>query len=171
VASRQVDRKRRASKRGTTPTACCNWAEIESCRGAWVEAAKPAFGPVAAQNFDLVRSMDRRRVRPSAQRREEYSRRLKAFLGPNDLLCMPTTPALAPLKGTIEPRGHAASGDYYPRTLSLTSVAGIGRLPQVSLPLAESSGRVPVGLSLLAANGRDAFLLSVVKRVAELMET
>jgi amidase len=110
-------------------------------------------------------------VSPAAQRREAYFRRLKAFLGPNDLLCMPTTPALAPLKGTIEPRGHAAAGDYYPRTLSLTSVAGIGRLPQVSLPLAESSGRVPVGLSLLAASGRDAFLLSVVKRVAELMET
>jgi amidase len=147
------------------------WAEIESCLGAWVEEAKPAFGPEAAQNFDLVKRLDRRRVSPAAQRREAYFRRLKAFLGPNDLLCMPTTPALAPLKGTIEPRGYAAAGDYYPRTLSLNSVAGIGRLPQVSLPLAESSGRVPVGLSLLAANGQDAFLLSVVKRVAELMET
>jgi amidase len=144
---------------------------IESCLGAWVEAAKPAFGPEAAQNLDLVRSLDRRRVRPAAQRREEYFRRLKVLLGPNDLLCMPTTPALAPLKGTIAPRGHASTGDdYYSRVLSLTSVAGIGRLPQVSLPLAESSGSVPVGLSLLAAHGRDDFLLSVVKRVAAAME-
>ena len=147
------------------------WAEIESCLGAWVEAAKPAFGPEAAQNFDLVRSLDRRRVRPSAQRREEYSRRLKAFLGPNDLLCMPTMPALAPLKGTIAPRGHVSLGDnYYARALSLTSVAGIGRLPQVSLPVAESSGSVPVGLSLLAANGRDAFLLNMVRKVATFMQ-
>jgi len=147
------------------------WAEIESCLGAWIEATKPAFGPEAAQNFHLVKSLDRRRVGPAAQRREEYFRRLKAFLGPNDLLCMPTTPALAPLKGTIAPRGRAAASDYYPRTLSLTSVAGIGRLPQVSLPLAESSSGVPVGLSLLAANGRDAFLLSVIKWVATFMET
>ena len=147
------------------------WAEIESCLGAWVKAAKPAFGPEAAQNFDLVRSLDRRRVRPAAQRREEYSRRLKAFLGPNDLLCIPTTPALAPLKGTIAPRGHVSTGDnYYARALSLTSVAGIGRLPQVSLPVAESSGSVPVGLSLLAPNGRDAFLLSTAKRVAAFMQ-
>jgi amidase len=142
------------------------WAEIESCLGAWIEATKPALGPEASQNFDLVKSLDRRRVGPATQRREEYFRRLKAFLGPNDLLCVPTTPALAPLKGTIAPRGRSAAGDYYPRTLSLTSLAGIGRLPQVSLPLAESSGGVPVGLSLLAANGRDAFLLNVVKRVA-----
>jgi amidase len=147
------------------------WAEIESCLGAWIEATKPAFGPEASQNFDLAKSMDRRRVGTAAQRREEYFRRLKAFLGPNDLLCMPTTPALAPLKGTIALRGRAAAGDYYPRTLSLTSVAGIGRLPQVSLPLAESSGGVPVGLSLLGANGRDAFLVSVVKRVAVFLGT
>jgi amidase len=147
------------------------WAEIESCLGAWIEATKPAFGPEAAQNFDLVKRLDRRRVRPAAQRREMYFRRLKAFLGPNDLLCMPTTPALAPLKGTIAPRGRAVAGDYYPRTLSLTSAAGIGRLPQVSLPLAESSGGVPVGLSLLAANGRDAFLLNVIKRVSAFLGT
>jgi amidase len=146
------------------------WAEIESCLGAWIEATKPAFGPEAAQNFDLVKNLDRRRVGPAAQRREEYFRKLEAFLEPNDLLCMPTTPALAPLKGTIAPRGRAAADDYYPRALSLTSAAGIGRLPQVSLPLAESSGGVPVGLSLLAANGRDAFLLSVTKKVAAFVE-
>jgi amidase len=146
------------------------WAEIESCLGAWIEATKPAFGPEAAQNFDLVKNLDRRRVGPAAQRREEYFRKLEAFLGPNDLLCMPTTPALAPLKGTIAPRGRAAADDYYSRALSLTSVAGIGRLPQVSLPLAESSGGIPVGLSLLAANGRDAFLLSVTKKVAAFMK-
>jgi len=147
------------------------WAEIESCLGAWLEAAKPACGPEAAQNFDLVRRLDRRRVRPAAQRREEYVRGPRAFLGPNDLLCMPTTPALAPLKGTIAPRGHVSTGNnYYSRALSLTSVAGIGRLPQVSLPLAESAGGVPVSLSLLAANGRDAFLRSVVERVAAFMQ-
>jgi amidase len=146
------------------------WAEIESCLGAWIEATKPPFGPEIAQNFDLVRDLDRRRARLAAQRREECFRRLRAFLGPNDLLCMPTTPALAPLKGTIAPRGHASAGDdYYSRTLSMTSVAGIGRLPQASLPVAEASGDVPVGLSLLAANGRDAFLLNAVKRVAALM--
>ena len=111
-------------------------------------------------------------MRSAAQRREEYSRRLKAFLGPNDLLCMPTTPALAPLKDTIAARGHVSSGEnYYARALSLTSVAGIGRLPQVSLPVAESSGSVPIGLSFLAANGRDTFLLNVVRKVATFMQS
>ena len=75
------------------------------------------------------------------QRREELFRRLKAFLGPSDLLRKPATPALAPIKGTVESRGRVSGGgDYYSRVLSLTSVAGIGRLPQVSLPVAEAPG-------------------------------
>jgi amidase len=76
-------------------------------------------------------------------------------------------------EGSLRAHGDmlgATQLDYYPRALSLTSVAGIGRLPQVSLPLAESSGGIPVGLSLLAANGRDAFLLSVTKKVAAFMK-
>ena len=54
---------------------------------------------------------------------------------------------------------------YYPRALSLTSIAGIGRLPQVTLPLADVNC-VPIGLSLLASHGQDAFLLGVVQMVA-----
>ena len=146
------------------------WAEIESCLGAWIAATKPAFGPEAKQNFKLVENLDRHRVRGAVKRREQYFLRLKAFLGPNDLLCMPTTPALAPIKGTVKPRGHGATSDYYSRMLSLTSVAGIGRLSQVSLPLG-NAGSVPAGLSLLAANGRDAFLLKAVEKVEAFMRT
>jgi amidase len=166
TSMREIDGESEASK-GSLQTwyetyGVLQWAEIGSCLGAWIEEAKPAFGPETTQNFALVEGLDRRLVRPAGRRREEYFRKLRAFLGPNDLLCLPTTPALAPLKGKIRTRGQASASDYYPRALSLTSIAGIGRLPQVSLPLAESRG-VPVGLSLLAASGRDAFLLSTVK--------
>jgi amidase len=41
----------------------------------------------------------------------------------------------------------------------------MGRLPQVSLPLAQV-GDLPVGLSLLAAHGEDAFLLAAAKALA-----
>lgn len=137
------------------------WAEIKSCLGAWIAEAKPAFGPATAASFDLTNQLDRRRIGEAVERRERYYRRLQSFLGPHDLLCMPTTPALAPVKGELLPRASSGSG-YYPRALALTSVAGIGRLPQVSLPLARSAG-VPVGLSLLAGHGQDAFLLDVVR--------
>lgn len=144
------------------------WAEIESSLGAWIAATKPAFGPITARSFDLVKNLDRRQVSRAVQRREKYYRRLRAFLGPTDLLCLPTAPTLAPLKGEKIQRDRAGS-TYYPRALSLTSVAGLGRLPQVSLPLAEYAG-VPVGVSLLATYGQDAFLLGVAQMVAASIE-
>ena len=107
--------------------------------------------------------LDRRRVPEAVQQREQYSRSLHQFLGSDDLLCIPTTPALAPRKGDPPRRGSSGSG-YYPRTLSLTSIAGMGRLPQVSLPIADADG-VPVGLSLLAKHGQDAFLLEVARTI------
>jgi amidase len=140
------------------------WAEIESCLGAWIAATQPAFGPSIAASFSLVKNLDRRLISQAVQRREACYRQLRRFLGPTDLICMPTAPALAPLKGSLIRRDDAGSG-YYPRALSLTSVAGLGRVPQVSLPLGESAG-VPVGLSLIAAHGQDAFLLGIVQTVA-----
>ena len=143
------------------------WAEIESCLGAWIASAKPEFGPEIAASFQLMKQLDRCRVAEALQRREQYFQSLHEFLGPNDLLCIPTTPALAPLKGDPPRRSSSGTG-YYPRTLSLTSVAGMGRLPQVSLPIADAAG-IPVGLSLLARHGQDSFLLQVAKNVSREM--
>jgi amidase len=139
------------------------WAEIENCLGAWIAAARPEFGPEIAASFQLMKQLDRRRVGEAIQHRERYFHSLNQSLGSEDLLCIPTTPALAPRKGDPPRRSSSGSG-YYPRALSLTSVAGMGRLPQVSLPIAKADG-VPVGLSLLARHGQDSFLLQVAKNV------
>jgi amidase len=147
-----------------TDTFCViQWAEIKSCLGAWIANAKPEFGPEIAASFQLANQLDCRRVAEAVQRRELYFRSLHEFLGPDDLLCIPTTPALAPRKGDPPRRSSSGSG-YYPRTLSLTSVAAMGRLPQVSLPIADADG-VPVGLSLLARHREDSFLLQLAKRI------
>jgi len=137
------------------------WAEIKSCLGAWIANARPEFGPDVAASFELTNQLDWQCVAEALQRREQYFRSLDEFLGPDNLLCIPTTPALAPRKGDPPRRSSSGSG-YYARTLALTSVASIGRLPQVSLPLGQAHG-VPVGLSLLARHGQDVFLLAVAK--------
>jgi amidase len=141
------------------------WAEIRSCLGAWIADAGPDFGPATASNFELTDQLDRRRIAEAVERRERYYRRLHSFLGPHDVLCMPTTPALAPHKGDAPLRTSSGGSGYYPRALALTSVAGLGRLPQVSLPVA-SAGGVPVGLSLLARHGQDALLLEVARNLS-----
>ena len=68
---------------------------------------------------------------------------------------------IAPLKGTI---GSNRNSDYYRRTLALNAIAGIGRLPQVSMPLAIAQS-APIGLSLVGAHGEDMFLLELVNAI------
>ena len=69
----------------------------------------------------------------------------------------------APPKGS---KAYDRSSDYYWRTLSTNAIAGVARLPQVSMPLGQVDG-TPVGLSLLAGHGRDLELLATATRVAE----
>jgi amidase len=141
------------------------WSEIWSNLSGWISSAQPTFGPVTGHNFEMVRKLDRGLLAETVRRRERYFQRLMAFLGPEDLLCIPTVPTPAPIKGTVGRRDQDTT-DYYPRALPLTSLAGVGRLPQVSLPLGNIGG-VPVGLSLVGRFGQDAFLLGVVGRITE----
>lgn len=136
-------------------------AEVGSTLGAWIADAKPTFGPGMAASFKLVLAFDRTHVGPIAARRERFARGLRRALGEHDLLCMPTAPTAAPLITAIS---HARDGDYYGRTLALTAIAGVARLPQISMPLA-TMPTAPIGLSLLAVYGNDAFLLHAANTV------
>jgi len=135
--------------------------EAESCLGSWIAEAKPTFGPSTTAGFEFVRKLDRTRIGELARRREQFGRSLRSALGPEDLLCIPTSPTIAPLKSEIS---FDRNSDYYRRALSLTAISGVGRLPQISLPLATTSG-APIGLSLLGPYGEDLFLIQVVKQV------
>ncbi len=137
--------------------------EFESCLGSWIADAKPAFGPALIAGLEFVKKLDRTRIGESVSLREHYAGRLNAELASGDLLCVPTAPTVAPLKDS---KAYDRSSDYYWRTLAINAIAGVGRLPQVSMPLGEVDG-VPVGLSLLAAHGRDLELLAVATRVSE----
>lgn len=141
------------------------WAEIWSSLGSWIDEVKPNFGPRTRVSFELTRNLDRSHLAEAIRRRERYFRCMDTFLGPRDLILMPTSPTLAPLKGSPGlDRSDRSGSAYYPRTLSFTALAGIGRLPQVSLPLMEING-IPLGLSLLAAHGRDAILLKAAQAI------
>jgi len=138
------------------------WSEIRSSLGAWIAKERPEFGPAIARSFELVFGFDRSRVQATIEQRESLYRTLRRAIGPRDLLCMPTVPFPAPAKAS---NAQDRTGDYYRKALSLTSLAGIGRLPQVSMPLGRTAIS-PVGLSLIGAQGEDLFLLGVVESIA-----
>ena len=137
--------------------------EFESNLGTWIADAKPTLGPAMQAGVESVKKLDRTRIGESVALREHYARRLNSALASGDLLCLPTAPTPAPLKSS---NAYDRSSDYYWRTLSINSIAGVGRLPQVSMPLCQVDG-LPIGLSLVAAHGHDLQLLEAAHRISK----
>jgi amidase len=137
--------------------------EFLSCLGSWIAEAKPSFGPAVIAGLEFVKTLDRTHIGDSVGLREHYSRQLNAALAAGDLLCIHTVPTPAPLKGS---QTYDRRSDYHSRTLAITAIAGVARLPQISMPLGQVDG-APVGLSLLAGQGRDMELLAAATRVAK----
>jgi amidase len=135
--------------------------EIWAQHGLWIETARPRFGPEIAARFEWARRVAGEAPKDEALRREHFSLRLARLLTGGGVLVMPSAPAVAPKKGL----DLAASQGFRDRTLSLTCIAGMARLPQVSLPVSEVDG-CPVGLSLVMARGLDMALLGLCERLA-----
>ena len=128
--------------------------EIRRRHGAWIDAHNPKFGPGIAERFRWTRTIDPADVESMRPRRDEAARHLDSLLGDDAVLCLPTAPGIAPKLKTPAVELEA----FRARAFGLLCIAGLGRLPQLSLPLAAMDG-CPVGLSLIAPRGRDRGLL------------
>ena len=129
-------------------------AEAWRAHGAWIEATKPAFGPDIQQRLDMARAITEAQVAAAAEVRGAATTRMQTLLQDGAVLIMPTTPGAAPFKRTPPAELDA----YRLAMLRLTCIAGMARLPQISLPLASVEG-APLGLSLIAGHGNDMALL------------
>jgi amidase len=136
-------------------------AEIWAQHGAWVRSARPALGPGVKQRMEWAATIAAKDVAAAKRRREAIARRMAGMLAGNTVLVLPTVPGIAPLRN--EP--PEATNEFRAQAMSLLSIAGLARLPQVSLPLATLDG-CPVGLSLVAARGNDEMLLAIARETA-----
>jgi len=135
-------------------------AEVWAQHGAWVTRENPALGPGVRQRMQWAATVTASDAAPARQQREEIARRMHVLLDNNAVLVLPTLPGIAPLRNTPP----AESDEFRARALSLLCIAGLARLPQVSLPLAKLDG-CPLGLSLIAAHGADTMLLDIARRL------
>jgi amidase len=135
--------------------------EIWNQHGAWIEQTRPRFGPEIKVRFEWARSVAGEAAGDGGARRADFAARLTSRLRETGVLILPSAPDIAPLCG-LE---GAASQSFRDRTLSLTCIAGLAGLPQMSLP----AGRVddcPVGLSLIGPRGSDRALLSLAAQLS-----
>jgi amidase len=129
--------------------------EIGRRHGAWIDAHNPSFGPGIAERFRWTRTVDQADVARARPQREAVARHMEALLAGDALLCVPTAPGIAPKLNTPAPELEA----FRARAFALLSIAGLARLPQLTLPLGTLAG-CPLGLSLIAPRGADRGLLA-----------
>lgn len=131
--------------------------EIWQSFGKWVQTEHPQFGPGVRERFEIAASVTEDQAAEARSRRREIIGELEAALVPGDVVCLPTTPGIAPLRGSplteveIKERQQA---------MALLCIAGLGGLPQISIPVANVAG-APVGLSIVGQCGTDIDLLSL----------
>jgi len=137
--------------------------EFQSTVGAWIENNEPELGSTFSMAYQNVRAFDRTRALSSVALCERLFEGVRRFLHPGTLVCFPTTPTIAPMRGALSTK--EAVSDFYSRTMAVTSFSGVGRVPEISAPLLTAEG-CPVGLSMAAGQYQDEFLLRAARQVA-----
>jgi amidase len=121
----------------------------------WIDRTNPRFGFEVADNFLRGKNADEAALAAANDFRAERRAEFAARIGGGAIVCLPTTPFPAPLRG--QPR--SAMWELRVPVITLTCIAGMLGAPQVTLPLGAVE-TLPVGLSLLGTPGMDAALLA-----------
>jgi amidase len=135
-------------------------AEAWTCHGEWIRREKPVLGPGVKERFAWAPTVAPADITRAGTRREEIARRMAEMLGGRTVLALPSAPSIALLRNS-PPK---VLDDLRARALPILCIAGLARLPQVSLPLAQLDG-CPLGLSLIAARGNDTLLLELAGKL------
>lgn len=135
--------------------------EIWQNLGDWIEQHNPSLGPGIDERVTAAKGVTAEQAEAANQYRHTIQQHLDALIKPGDVLCLPTSPRVAPLKGTST---DTLEVTYRYQAICLLSIAGLGGLPEVTLPLGTSNG-LPVGLSLVGARGTDHMLLALAKNI------
>jgi amidase len=124
----------------------------------WLDEQNPRLAWSVARGLVLGSMFTETERNAAALMRLEARARLRFLVPAGTILCLPTTPFPAPL------RGLPVSALAFPRERisCLTSHGGLTGVPQVSIPGALVDG-APVGLSIVGARGSDVSLLAVAR--------
>ncbi len=135
--------------------------EIWQVYGAFVQSKKPRFGPGVAERMKTASTTTAAQAAVARDTHAAVRTKLHALVKPGTVVAVPTAPCIAPLIETPA----ATMESFRLRVMRLTCIAGLGGLPQVSLPVGTISG-CPVGLSFIGWAGGDEALLELAARLS-----
>ncbi len=128
--------------------------------GPFITSRQPAFGPGVKERFEVARAVS---VEMAAAARKDVAQvraGLDRLIPRGTIVALPTAPCIAPLvTASFEEQEH-----YRLRVMRLTCTAGVGGLPQVTVPVGLVDG-CPVGLSFIGWRGGDEALLDLAVQI------
>ncbi len=136
-------------------------SEVWANHGAWVTTAKPLLGPGVKERIAWASELKPEAIAKAKQRRQEIRAHVDAILEPGDVLCLPTSPRVAPLRNSPADKIEV---EYREQAMRLLCISGLNGLPQISLPLGQLDG-LPLGLSLAGPRGSDLALLALTRKL------
>jgi len=134
--------------------------DLWSTLGAWGKAPGRRLSQAVAERIELSSHVDPERFAAAVIQRERLTDRLVALLGDDGVLILPTAHDLPPHRDAPV----SAQVEFREKTLALTCVASLCRLPQVNIPATTVEG-CPVGLSLIAGPRGDQRLLYLAEKI------
>ena len=141
-------------------------AEVWANHGAWIKTVNPKFGPGINDRIEWAEGVTQTQLFEHQVKREAIISRLSQLLAPGDVLCLPTSPRIAPLKNTPTDKIEV---EYRHQAMCLLCIAGLGGLPQISLPLTKLDG-MPLGISIVGSYGYDRLLLHLANQLCHTTE-
>jgi amidase len=135
--------------------------ELWVIHGDFMTRQKPALGPGIRERIAYsatVTAAQEDAARAVMQRGRAAIRQLAS---PGSVIALPTAPCIALRVDATEPELDR----FRTRAMSLTCIAGISGLPQVTMPVGHVSG-LPVGFSLIGWAGGDEALLDLAAELA-----
>lgn len=132
-------------------------AAVWETHGAWYSAIKPRIHPDIAERMKFAAAISLEHASDMRDRARLIRETIRSQVYGGRVLCLPTTPSIAPLMGAAGQRTRQS-------LLALTCIAGLGGLPQITVPASEIEN-CPFGLSLIGPPGSDRALLSLTVRL------
>lgn len=132
------------------------WAAL----GGFVETCTEGLDPVVAARFAATKQGTVAASLAGQRLRSRLRARMIALLDGGAVLVFPTSPCPAPLRDSDQPELDRVRA----RTSRVGLFSALCGLPELTIPVGRVDG-APVGLSLLAAPGRDLALLDLAARL------
>ncbi|STX81554.1 aspartyl/glutamyl-tRNA amidotransferase subunit A [Legionella busanensis] len=138
-------------------------SEIWATIGSWIKKEKLQFSKTTYVDFSFMENIDKTTLWTAFNRKELYFTKLNELLSLGSLVCIPSSPDVAPFR---EKFYNKVNEFNYEKLRPLIALSGLGKLPQINIPL-EVDTLPPLGISLLSGNNQDNFLIQSIKKIID----